>query len=811
MLSIRCLFKRPLLLSIVLVSLTGSSSEIVHAQSQAPGVKIDRAVYPEPPLQIVPKAGDKFNDPVFGTEIMRATDVAECPAPGCGTWYSQWPTFNSNNTRILIRKGDSGNVIIKGFDPVTFSLGPTLRTSPTLPGGVSLEWQGATWSRTDPDLIFVHASYYSPDYPASGMKLYSYRPSTNAFTLLKDFAPELASGQPDYLFEMHVAQDGKDDIFTFMQNRVGNPNNPLYFIVWRRSTDKILYHLSNQAMQVDGNHNYDLNSGAPDKSGRYIVFSHNQTEPNLARHEVLDLQTNTWDTIFWAAGDDVASHGDSGTGTTAGHGNFSGGFNLRNLSSIHSFISLFDFKDSHGVRDWSNDLHTTFYADDESWVTIGLYDDPGLNSYPEFETGAFENEVMQIAMDGSQRIRRLFHHRSHVDNLSDPSGYWAVPKPTISRDGGFMAFTSNWGNSGRYDLFIAKIDPDASTGTPPAPTPTPTPVPTPASPVPAPAPTPTSTASPIPSPAVSPLLEMIWVEDVLPANATPSANGENWKWVSSSPSPFSGAAASQSSIAAGLHQHYFSGASSPMTVGVGDIMIAYVNIDPNNRPSQIMLQWMDTEGSWEHRAYWGSNRMSFGTNNTNSRRFIGALPPSGWVRLEVSARQVGLEGKRVSGMAFTQYDGRATWDHAGKATPRPGIFTVNGFGIGNAVALNAVSLRSGAFSVTTVDNPGTDKQTRLMLFASGLSNGLLNVNTSNDTTFGASSLPNIAESLVVEARTSDNRIFQLPVEFVGPSGGSYGLDQINVRLIRELGGAGSVGLTLIVAGHRSNMATITIL
>ena len=50
---------------------------------------------------------------------------------------------------------------------------------------------------------------------------------------------------------------------------------------------------------------------------------------------------------------------------------------------------------------------------------------------------------------------------------------------------------------------------------------------------------------------------------------------------------------------------------------------------------------------------------------------MGALPPTGqWVRLEVPAAQVGLEGRTLNGMAFTLYDGRATWDYAGKARRR---------------------------------------------------------------------------------------------------------------------------------------------
>ena len=49
---------------------------------------------------------------------------------------------------------------------------------------------------------------------------------------------------------------------------------------------------------------------------------------------------------------------------------------------------------------------------------------------------------------------------------------------------------------------------------------------------------------------------------------------------------------------------------------------------------------------------------------------MGALPAAGqWVRLAVPAALVGLEGRTLNGMAFTLYDGRATWDRAGKSAP----------------------------------------------------------------------------------------------------------------------------------------------
>src|SRR5260221_157338 len=64
---------------------------------------------------------------------------------------------------------------------------------------------------------------------------------------------------------------------------------------------------------------------------------------------------------------------------------------------------------------------------------------------------------------------------------------------------------------------------------------------------------------------------------------------------------------------------------------------------------------------------------SWGTDGTNSRRYMGPLPAVGqWVRLEVPANLVGLEGHTLNGMAFALYGGRATWDYAGKSSTAPG-------------------------------------------------------------------------------------------------------------------------------------------
>src|ERR1043166_3866657 len=48
---------------------------------------------------------------------------------------------------------------------------------------------------------------------------------------------------------------------------------------------------------------------------------------------------------------------------------------------------------------------------------------------------------------------------------------------------------------------------------------------------------------------------------------------------------------------------------------------------------------------------------------------MGPLPAAGqWVRLEVPASQVGLEGSILKGMDFSAHGGSVTWDRAGKTS-----------------------------------------------------------------------------------------------------------------------------------------------
>jgi hypothetical protein len=132
------------------------------------------------------------------------------------------------------------------------------------------------------------------------------------------------------------------------------------------------------------------------------------------------------------------------------------------------------------------------------------------------------------------------------------------------------------------------------------------------------------------------------------------------------PSPAGGG--HRARLAAGLHQHLFAGASETMTLGEGEVLYAWVYLDPDHPPQTLMLQW-HSAGSWEHRAYWGANLMAFGQDGAPSRRRIDdELPPRGrWIRLDIAPSAVGLApGAVIDGMAFTLFDGRAAYGPSGR-------------------------------------------------------------------------------------------------------------------------------------------------
>ena len=130
---------------------------------------------------------------------------------------------------------------------------------------------------------------------------------------------------------------------------------------------------------------------------------------------------------------------------------------------------------------------------------------------------------------------------------------------------------------------------------------------------------------------------------------------------------------------------------------------------------------------------------------------------------------------------------------------------------GRAAVVDSFGSRFGTFQTGGGLSIGLDGRTRLSILATGLSSGLVNVDQTNDVWLNSGQrLENLADVVSVQARTSDGRVFNLPVEYAGAQGTRRGIDQVNVVLVPELAGAGTVQLTITAAGVTSSAKTISI-
>jgi len=161
-------------------------------------------------------------------------------------------------------------------------------------------------------------------------------------------------------------------------------------------------------------------------------------------------------------------------------------------------------------------------------------------------------------------------------------------------------------------------------------------------------------------------------------------------------------------------------------------------------------------------------------------------------------------------LVITSQDGFVSHGVVTVANSNTRIMTTTDDDGGSVVAVNVQTRRSGNFQVTTPGNFGSDKRTRLMIFASGVTGTAANTNPNNDINILGVIRPNLAESVQVEARKSNGQTFMLPVEYAGREGTLPGVDQVNCILVPGLQGAGTVQLTLIINGQRSNGPTVVI-
>lgn len=391
-------------------------------------LKSDLIVYPMPPLPNIGIAGSKIIDPTFKTTILRISD----PSDGnqeCLPLYSYWPSVNINSTRILITCNYNGSYrsVIFNFDPNTLALSNKnqIDTAPA-GGGGDIYTNDIIWSSIDPNTIFGHNS---------GNKLWAYNVNSKIYTLIKDFSNEVVSGGG--LRQMRKNVD--DNAFSF--TIVDSNKQVIGYLVWKKSSNEILIKNFSSSHTVD--------EVGIDKSGKFLVVINTDGDSQTVNLQTKTITQFNWGTNGWY-------HYDVGVGTfftSANDGSHS--FWVRSFLNPFTILKILPGYFGFTTKDC---YHYSSLAENELWTLISLCnkppDQPNGGNDGNVNIQAFDNEIFQVANDGTNRVRRIAHHRS-IHNV-----YNDQPHANISSDGRFVIFGSNWGNpKGRRDVFLVQIPP----------------------------------------------------------------------------------------------------------------------------------------------------------------------------------------------------------------------------------------------------------------------------------------------------------------------------------------------------------------
>lgn len=162
--------------------------------------------------------------------------------------------------------------------------------------------------------------------------------------------------------------------------------------------------------------------------------------------------------------------------------------------------------------------------------------------------------------------------------------------------------------------------------------------------------------------------DFVWIDD--DENAPGGKISGAWTGVTAADSPVFSGSKSWKQQSGAMVQHFFNMAKEPVTVAAGDRLFAYVWMDPKDPPKSLMLQaHSQSKGTWEHRGFWGEDRITYGGTGTNeaNHRAMGDLPKAGeWVRLELPVEEIGfVAGDKIDGISFDQFGGLVYWDKAG--------------------------------------------------------------------------------------------------------------------------------------------------
>lgn len=399
------------------------------------------------------QSGDSYTDPVFGTKIIRLTgpalvDMSHAP-------YAYWPVWSKNSDLLWVQtwplgSNGGGSATASLFDWAN-DLPSNMRALQT--SGATLVQEGLIWSRVTNNKLWA--------FTIANLNLYSLT-ANGAAVVDTDLTARVQAVFPTAHHFWQMTIGGNDQFFAFTVKN--GPGTDLGVAVYDRTND-ILY-----LRNLSGLTGFDESHLT--RGGEYLLLSAN---PGPAK--MWDFVNNTI-TSFTI----IQAHEDFGPSAQMVGGSVPEISGHNDVWDLAAFIAGTKTEDQASVMA-SNTKHstatTTWPNRHASWQNLSDVDAQLVylsNYLSSDQSGAwrpFFDEIWKIWTDGSTPIgtygkyRRLCHHRSHAWGTSGGMDYRSTPKGSVSPDGRYMAYSSNFqkstliGSNTRVDVYIVKIPTEA--------------------------------------------------------------------------------------------------------------------------------------------------------------------------------------------------------------------------------------------------------------------------------------------------------------------------------------------------------------
>ena len=458
----------------------GAASPSTGAPAQYSAIT-DRTAYAKPPLPQLGAAGFTFNDPLFGSKILRVTDGQVRPGSVNRSFRvpsnAHLAAWNATSTAFYVESND-GTILPYSFNAATMAAA-RIQPAGTGDGGLTLAFYvEPQFSTIYPNLI------YGVQSGGDDRTIAQFDFNTGLYTTILDLDTMvsglantyvgglMSGGTPESLLAFFGGAS-QDAHYYALFAPIGNPAggkllNTVTSTINGQPTSTVL--------------NFHLHSVSMDLGGRYVFLYPTDVDlaaPRLAAQVYLwDTATDTMTAITAAM--HPGGHGASEYGywvnqdccTTSAWD--AGQWQFRNLTAVAQTSDL--ISPIQAVKEVYLADHTTWNNAQPTALVpvISSTYRYGDNTAP---WRAWDDEIigLQTAGGGGGNVWRFAHHRTLVasDNVPTTPYFWYEPIANVSPNGLWVLFTSNWektlgtdsandsagAGTFRQDVFVVQLTP----------------------------------------------------------------------------------------------------------------------------------------------------------------------------------------------------------------------------------------------------------------------------------------------------------------------------------------------------------------